>query len=250
MMVTTKLKISLAVVALVGIGAIILWQHEQAAGLRREAAGLLGQVEQVTTLSQENQRLSDQLKSATEAAEANSRELSRLRAQIGKLRLLEQENARLKSEHDQSAKAPSTTRPNELPYDGFFGPGSNGRMHDAMRWGYALTAYASEHQGQFPASLQEASSLLGPDDVTPEQKAQTALTVDQFEMLYHGQREDMTNPPPEGAILIREKQAWQTTSGEWARAYIYGNGFGTIHTEPDGNFQRWEGPRTPKPTGQ
>ena len=111
-----------------------------------------------------------------------------------------------------------------------------------------MIAYAEEHQDRFPASLQEASSFLGPDDLTPEQKAQTALTADQFEILYQGRREDMTNPPPEGAILLREKQPWRTPKGEWAKAYVYGHGAATIHTEPDGNFEKWEGQRIPKLT--
>ena len=118
-----------------------------------------------------------------------------------------------------------------------------------MRWGAALYNYASQHQGQFPASFQEAVPFFH-EDLSAEDKAQTALTVDRYEILYHGRREDMTNPPPEGAILIREKQPWQTTQGTWARTYIYGNGGGTIHTEPDGNFEKWESVRIPKTNGQ
>jgi small-conductance mechanosensitive channel len=216
--------------------------------LTKQAEALRQQVAQVTALSEENHRLSDQLRSAAEAAKRTSSELAQLRAQVGKLRQLEQEIASLKSAQ-QSPQPTGAPRLDDGPFDGFFGPGSNARVHHAKIWGYALISYAEGHLDQFPVSLQDASSFLGPDDLTPEQKAQTAQTADQFEMLYQGRREDMTNPPPEGAIMLREKQPWRTAKGEWARAYVYGNGGATIHTEPDGNFDRWEGPRIPKSTG-
>jgi hypothetical protein len=218
--------------------------------LEKEAAALREQVARATSLQEENQRLVDQLKRATERAQADARELAQLRGQAGTIRQLAEENARLKTERERAAKQSTPTKEEEGPYDRLFGAGGNLRMRHAMRWGYALISYASEHDGQFPESFQEASAFLGPDDVTPEEKAQTTLTADQYEILYHGRREGMTNPPPEGTIIIREKQPWQTIKGTWARTYIYGNGAGTIHTEPDGNFDKWESVRIPKTSGQ
>jgi hypothetical protein len=241
----TKIRISLMTLALMGIGALFCRQQQQATDLRKQGDALRERVEEMAPLREENQQLSGQLKSAAEASEATSSELARLRAQIVTLRQLERQNASRRSEQ-QSHKATAARQPDDSPFERFFGPGSEARVHDAKVWGFALMAYAGEHQDQFPASLQEASLFLGPDDLTPEQKAQTALTADRFEILYQGRREDMTNPPPEGAIMLREKQPWRTAKGEWARAYVYGSGAAIIHTEPDGNFEKWEGPRIPK----
>jgi hypothetical protein len=245
-----KIRICAVAIVLFAVAAIIIRQHQRANQLGKEIAVLRDQAERTALLEEENQLLADQLKAATERTQADARELARLRGQVTTMRQTEEENVRSKVEHEGSAKQRTQTEEEEAPYDRLFGAGGNMRMRHAMRWGYALISYASEHQGQFPSSFEEASSFLGPDDVTPDEKAQTALTADQYEMLYHGRREDMTNPPPEGAIIIREKQPWQTSKGTWARTYIYGNGVGTIHTEPDGNFEKWESVRIPKTSGQ
>ena len=244
-MTRTKVKVSLVTLLLLAIAGVGVWQEHHASSLRSEVEALRQQVDQLTPFAEENQRLTVQLKSAADAAEKTSTELARLRAQAGKLGQLEREMASLKSAQQPRKPAPAP-RLDDNPFDRFFGPGSDARVHDAKIWGYALNAYAQEHQDRFPVSLQEATSFLGPDDLTPEQKAQTAHTADQFELLYQGRREDMTNPPPEGAIVLREKQPWQTSKGEWARAYVYGSGGATIHTEPDGDFDKWESPRLPK----
>jgi hypothetical protein len=245
-----KIRIGAVAVVLFAVAAVIIRQHQRADHLGKEIAILRDQAERTAFLQEENQRLAEQLEAATERTQADARELARLRGQASTMRQTEQENVRLKAERESSTKEPTQTEKEEAPYDRLFGAGSNMRMSHAMRWGYALISYASEHQGQFPSSFEEALSFLGPDDVTPDEKAQTALTADQYEMLYHGRRENMTNPPPEGAIIIRGKQPWQTSEGKWARTYIYGNGFGTIHSEPDGNFEKWESVRIPKTSGQ
>ena len=38
----------------------------------------------------------------------------------------------------------------------------------------------------------------------------------------------------------REKEAWQTSDGGWARAYSFADGHSEIHKAVDGNFQPWE----------
>ena len=60
----------------------------------------------------------------------------------------------------------------------------------------------------------------------------------QFEIVYNGPREALTKPGD--VILIRERQAWQTPDGKWAKAYAFGDGSAQVHVEPDGNFDAWE----------
>ena len=131
-------------------------------------------------------------------------------------------------------------------FDRAFGQGAHAKNRLAMRWGTALRTYAIQHQGQFPASLQEAVPFLQ-EDLSAEQKAQTIAAADDYEVFYHGRIEDMTNPPPESTIVMREKVPWQTSQGAWAKNYFLGNGSGTLHTEADGHFENWEALRIPKP---
>lgn len=249
-MATTKLKVGAATFVLAAIAALIVWQQQQAKRLTAEVAALRGQLERAEALQEENQRLRDQGKTATDTSQATARELLRLRAQAGAMRQLEQDNARLKSERDLAVKQAAQEQPEpDGPYDRLYGQGANTKMRHAMRWGIALSMYSRQPEGLFPERLQEVVPFL-PADLSAEDKAQTALTADQYELLYHGRLEDMTNPPPEGAIIIREKQPWQTTQGAWARAYIFGDGHGLVHSERDGKFESWEGPRLPKLSGQ
>jgi hypothetical protein len=97
----------------------------------------------------------------------------------------------------------------------------------------AFFQFAEQHQGRFPTSFEEAASLL-PD----EARAQTSLAADQFEIVCQGSPSEITNAHT--IIVVREKEAWQTTDGGWARAYSFADGHSEIHKAVDGNFQPWE----------
>ena len=192
----------------------------------------------------ENQRLTEQLRASNEQAQSNLSELTLLRAQTGTVLQLKQENAELKAKEDRAATQSPQAQTDS--FDIMYGTGAHLRVRSGMRWGLALLEYASNHQGQFPSSFQEAVPFLGKDN----ESQQAASKADQYEMLYQGKLDGMTNPPPEGAIIVREKQPWRTPDGAWARTYIYGNGVGTIQTDPDGDFEKWEGPRIPKSSAE
>ena len=107
------------------------------------------------------------------------------------------------------------------------------KMNYTKGWMLAFFQFAEQHQGRFPTSFEEAASLL-PDEV----KAQTSLAADQFEIVYQGSPNEITNPHT--IIVVREKEAWQTSDGGWARAYSFADGHSEIHKAVDGNFQPWE----------
>ena len=60
-----------------------------------------------------------------------------------------------------------------------------------------------------------------------------------FEMVYQGSYNELTNVPWQEVALIRERQAWPTPSGKWARIYVTANGEVKV-VESDDNFQSWE----------
>jgi hypothetical protein len=138
--------------------------------------------------------------------------LLRLRGEVGLLRnqLSELERLREQNRELQASLAKPGQDPQEAPWDRDYGKGSNARMQHAMRWSLALLTYASKHQGQFPLNFEQALPFLDGDGITTEERAQTTQAADQYEILYTGRSADMTNPPPEGAIILRTKQPWQT----------------------------------------
>ena len=71
-----------------------------------------------------------------------------------------------------------------------------------------------------------------------ELKGGTNLIPDQFEIVYHGSINDITNP--QTIIVIREKEAWQALGGGWVRDYSFADGHSEIHKAVDSNFQNWE----------
>jgi tellurite resistance-related uncharacterized protein len=61
----------------------------------------------------------------------------------------------------------------------------------------------------------------------------------EFEMVYQGSYNELTNVPLQEVALIRERHAWPTPSGKWARIYVMAGGEVNI-VEADDNFQSWE----------
>ena len=94
----TKLKGVALAVALIGVAAVMLWQHQQIERLMAERAVLHDEAGQASFQRSEAQRLAAQLKATIEGSEADRGELMRLRAQSSRLRQVDQENARLKIE--------------------------------------------------------------------------------------------------------------------------------------------------------
>lgn len=243
------LKLSATAIVLLCVVALISRQQQRTDRAEREVAALREQLEQVTSLQHKQEDLADQLEAARAHTQADALELARLRGQASRLRKLEEENARLNPERERLSKLPMPAEEEADPDE--YSPGHEKRVRRAMRWALAASLYAKAHQGQFPASLQEAIPFLGAGDVLWfEKEEQAALTVDQYELLYFGRSEDMTNPPPEKAILIRETHPVQTRDGSWIRCYSYGNAIGASHLTPDGDFQRWESERIPKTDAQ
>ena len=123
-------------------------------------------------------------------------------------------------------------------------------MDDARHLSFAVRKYAREHQGEFPSRFDQAAPYFY--DIQAQHyeqmrklepslppKQQESPLPSEFEMVYQGSLNEFTNIPDQVVALIRERQAWPTPAGKWARIYVMANGFVRI-VESDDNFQSWE----------
>ena len=226
----TKLKAgALGVILLVGVATPLVIHYQSQAKLRDRDVLLQQQNEQLAQLTAENTRLSNLLAQANSpAAQDQMRELAILRGKVGSLK---SQLAAAEKAQRRNVTAPQTkveVDPVEQQKQIAIA-----KLNYAKGWILAFMQFAEQHQGRFPTSFEEAASLL-PD----EAKAQTSLAADQFEIVCQGSPNEITNPHT--IIVVREKEAWQTSDGGWARAYSFADGHSEIHKAVDGNFQPWE----------
>ena len=231
----TKLKITAALIV-AGLATLVVYERQTNTKLRDENRVLREQVVQIEELRAENQRLSRAGSSAANGlSEQQSRELLRLRGQVGVLR-------RQLSEYGKGAgNAPSAPQPDS--WNDWTDQAAQEQAMAKMGYGkhlaLALILFADKHQGQFPTNFNMAASFI-----PAESKAQTNLVPDQFELLYQGVYDDMTNSAE--AIVVREKQAWIDPKGQWARVYGFADGHSEIRVEPNGHFEAWEAEHQPR----
>ncbi len=161
--------------------------------------------EQLAHLQEEKSALSNQLAFLREdkvRLERNTADLVKMRAEVQRLRQATNEFENLRRENDSSEGWPQT--PAEAEKEQLLRH-QNGL---AQGWMQAFMDYASSHQGQFPASFDEAKALFPASTETWGD-----AKPDNFEILYHGSLNEITNRE---VILIREKKLWQS-HGLWGR---------------------------------
>jgi RNA polymerase sigma factor (sigma-70 family) len=105
-------------------------------------------------------------------------------------------------------------------------------------WAAALVSFSMKHDDMFPTSFEQAAAFQH------EANLATNISTAEFEIVYQGKRDDITDP--DNTIIIREKQAWLGPDGNWYKEYGFANGVGQLHTEPDGNFDMYESQHMPQ----
>lgn len=121
------------------------------------------------------------------------------------------------------------------------GPRETGKLNDARALTAALRKHADEHQGQFPPSLDQVAPYLPkPLEANSPSWVNAPLTgTNDFELVFQGSQNDLTNIPPRRVALIRERQPWLTADGKWARVYGFADG-GASTVVSDDDFQSWD----------
>jgi RNA polymerase sigma factor (sigma-70 family) len=199
----TKFKAGIVSALLVAVVATPLAIQQRTQNrLRAQNESLLGQIEQMTQLEAENARLSNLVGQAqTTAPDGRMDELLRLRGEVGSLRrqLAEaaQAQVRLSQQAKEAREKANTAEQQEAMKQAFIA-----KMTYAKGWVMAFHMYASDNQGRFPTSFDQAAGYV-PENLRDE----TLSTSNQFEIFYLGPVSALTNPAT--TIVLRETEAQQ-----------------------------------------
>ncbi|MDB6124356.1 MAG: polymerase, sigma-24 subunit, subfamily [Pedosphaera sp.] len=230
----------IATITFAGIMATLLIRYSTQVKLRGNEVALQQQDNQLAEWMAEHQRLSNQIARAESSPmKEQMAELVRLRNQAASLRQQTNKLGRQRTENRLASAWQSVS--GRLSYllehnREYYDPRASGKIDDAQTLGWALGKYAITHQGEFPSNLDQLTPFL-PIKARPGIEPLTG--TNQFELVYQGSRNELTNAPLREVVLIRERQAWLTPEGKWARVYGAADGRASI-VESDDNFQSWE----------
>jgi len=230
-----KFKILLLVVAFAGLAASLLVQRQTQVKLHENDETLRRQKVRLTELTAENERLAKLFaRSFASPSDNGTGNLAKLRGEAAALRTQAQELAKeLEQKRQTTAPAdvlrgPSFVRQHNRVRMDMAQPGKRADARNLVR---ELLGHAKAHQGQFPSSFETKIQNMN---------ARKVLTgTNDFEIVFQGSLNDLTNISLRGVAVIREPIPWLTQSGTWARVYGMADG-AVIFVEPDDNFQSWE----------
>ena len=237
-MIRNKLGI-ISALAVAGLTIALVIQHNLLVRSREENRALRQQVE---GLDQELASQKEQSSKAGSGADQPAspeqlRELLRLRGEVGVLKRQLAEAA-TRGKNPPASQTESQDSPEDLQRQL-----AMAKLNYPKQWMLAFILFAERNQWQCPSSFEQAASFL-PDRA----RGETNLTPDQFEIVYQGSLNDLTNRG--GTIVIREKEAWQSPDGGWLRAYGFADGHSELHKAVDGDFGPWEQQHRQQPLGQ
>jgi len=223
-------------------GTSVYWvQERRAERLRDENAALVNSHQ----LMQEERDAARAQATLAETELASAREgraeLLRLRGQVGVLR--QQTNDLVRVRTQDRLRAVLSRAPDDRG-EAARDPEEERRMlkpRTAKVLTMPLLLYASDHDGQLPATFEmAASSFSQAFQMDPFLPSESELwkASEEFEIVYRGSRKDLTNAA--STILIRERQARQRPDGQWEKAYGFGDGHGEVRVEASNNFEPWE----------
>jgi len=231
----TKAKTAV-VTAVVAASVVVplLIQHQAQARLRDGDETLRGQAAQLAAQKTENDRLSN-LAANSSLSKEQIADLQKLRAEIGPLRQQAQEVAQLQQENRQLKAKTGQDKP-KTPLQ--IKEEAMAKMNYGKNSVIGFYQYAAKHDGQFPTNFEDAAAFM-PDQV----KRQSAVTPDQFEIVFAGKISSLEKP--QDIIVLREKEAQNAGEssdppGRWIKTYTFADGHSEIHHESSNNFDDYE----------
>jgi hypothetical protein len=222
-------------------GDLLLRQQEdQLAGLKAKSSRLSSSYESANpkgteALSIDRMTELAELRAKIEALRQKTNELGKAREQLAEWRRLE--GVRFYSVGDSNLV--DLSRGIKVSFAG--GPREPGKLNDARALTAALRKYAQEHAGAFPPTMDVLQPYLpGPlaTNSRPWENAPLSGT-NEFEIVFQGLQNDLTNIPPRRVALIRERQPWQDAEGKWMRVYGWSDGAAELVQSDDG-FRSWD----------
>jgi RNA polymerase sigma factor (sigma-70 family) len=234
---TALQKTVVAATLAAALASSVFIQLRHRSSMREADQALRPQAGQLARLQAENQRLSNLAAQASSPNQLDDlqklrAEAAGLRGQTKELAALEEEKDRLRTQNLPQAGRSKTAL--EIKEEGM------AKLNYSRDWMLAFLEFADRNQGQFPTNLSQAAAFL-PDS----RKEEAAAISDQLEIVYHGLRDALTNPA--NVVVLRERQAWQFSNGNWNRVYVFADGHSEIHAAPDGDFAGWEQERIVAP---
>jgi RNA polymerase sigma factor (sigma-70 family) len=248
-MTLTKLKIAAAVVV-AGMTAAIVLQSQTNTKLQKENHALREQLVPFDQLRADNERLLRMKSSADGSADQKQlNELLRLRGEVTGLKRQLAETVKLREQGKRAI--PKQDEPTKETAQEPLDPAQQlaiSKMNYGRKWMLAFKMYSEEHQGQFPASFDQAAALMAKASSTSDSDTDTNRTPAELEIVYQGFASAITNPA--NTIVIRGRQPWQAADGGWINDYTFADGHGEIHKAADGNFETWENQHMQAPASQ
>jgi len=237
-MASYPVKIVIALIAVGMVGGVFIHQRNATERLQSEKSALEQRVAELTSQA-DSYRLSAEKNSEALAQGARqSAEVLRLRGEVGQLRRQAVPKPAAKA---ASSKPPEPVeQPTNEEAARAFGLR---RMNESRTLLLGMILYASEHDEQFPATLDAAAEHLKSNGAVPgTDDTLKNLNVNDFEMIHQGSLTNLANPAM--GIVLREREAWRTPEGKWARAYGFGDGHSEVHMSDTPDDTEWEAAHT------
>lgn len=247
-MASTKLKIAGAALLITAAGTTLVQQQLSARRLRGENLELHERSEHLANEVELARQVATQNAEALVRASSPSPELLQLRGEVGRLRQQLAAAQKVTQRPAQAPAAASPAAPVEDPQKEATKQLGIRRMNEAKFLVLGHVLFAEDHEGRPPDSLEEAVARMKSE----KEKGSKELTdilqnlrTEEFEVVYKGSFSEIGNPA--SAIILRERAAWQTPKGRWARAYGFADGHSEIHSTDDGDYTAFEAQRQPQP---
>ena len=188
---------------------------------------------QISLLQAANENLSNQLAQARAMAakspdDDQRNELLRLRGEVARLRQQAGQRAAVAEVASRHNPAPPATAESTDPIENER-RAKTAKLNDARGIAFEALALAKANQGQLSSEIDDANLYTDPH----------YSGTNRFEVVYRGKIDAIGDPAT--TVIIRERQAWQTVDGQWAKAYGFADGHAELHTESSPDFTTYEG---------
>jgi beta-glucosidase-like glycosyl hydrolase len=217
-----------AVALLIACAVLLFLQHQAQEKLLAKDELLRQQIAQLKTDNENLSTLAAQTKNSQSLPDEQFAELLKLRGEVGVLRRQTNELGKLREENQQLSAAQRAQQSNVDAQE-------QERQTVLQKVSYAkqgvlaFIMFADDNQQQFPTNFAQASPYL---------MNNISQVETNFDMVYQGSITNIANPS--GAIIFKEKQAWQMLDGKWIKTYGFADGHAETHTEANNNFDDYE----------
>lgn len=242
------LSLTAVVVMAAGVVASVVIERGLQAKLHQREALAQDQNEKITSLTAENQRLSNQLAGLRDRHPGDySGELTRLGTEITGLRdktnslaqQLEQRRQKLFLPFTPVEHPPEYYREHNQEIAGWIGQ----KGTDARNIATAFSVYAEDHQGQSPSNFDQINDSLA-------KMGFTVSGTNEFDIVFTGNLDDLKGIQYNSVAIIRDRQTFTYSDGTQTRFYGMLGGIGQQVGSGD-NFQSFEAQHViSPPTGQ